>query len=97
MGWITTKCPQDFAEDSFSKRLRNLQNTIKAEKLVDANQVDKMFDSVVNNNHFEIFKKVSGNEEIESTEIKKIFKSMSLLVGYEPNKDHLSEKMVFTG
>ena len=64
VGWITTKCPSEFVEDSFSKRIRNFQNTIKTEKLVDSVLVDKMFDSVVNNNHFEIFKKTTGNEEV---------------------------------
>ena len=42
-----TKCPSDINEESISKRLKKLQDTIKEEKQVDSGLIDKLFGSMI--------------------------------------------------
>ena len=66
MAWVITKCPSDIAEDSVAKRLRVLQTALKDEKQVDSALIDKIFDSIINNNRFYISHKGTGNEKAEA-------------------------------
>ena len=59
--------------------------------------VDKLFDCLINNKHFYIFKKGSGNEEVEGADIRIIYQQLNTLPSYLINQDHLSEKMNWTG
>jgi hypothetical protein len=63
VGWIITKCPPEINEESVSKRLRFLQSSIKNDKAVDSALIDKIFDTIIDNGRFYIFKKGSGSEE----------------------------------
>lgn len=62
VGWIITKCPPDMTEDAVAKRIQQLQASFKNEKNVDGVLIDKIFENILSNNRFFLFKKTSGNE-----------------------------------
>lgn len=73
VGWVITKCPPELNEEAISKRLMKLQEAMKAEKPADGGMIDKLFENILTNNRYFIFRKTTGNEEAEGEEIRRIY------------------------
>lgn len=61
VGWVITKCPPDMTEDAVAKRIQQFQAAFKNDKNVDISTIDKLFENILSNNRFYLFKKTSGN------------------------------------
>ncbi len=73
VSWVITKCPPELNEEAISKRLMKLQEAMKAEKPADGGMIDKLFENILTNNRYFIFRKTTGNEEAEGEEIRRIY------------------------
>lgn len=91
VGWVITKCGPEITEDVISKRLQQMQTALKKQKNLDGDLIERLFSSILQNKRYFIFRKCTGKEEQEESEIKSIYKELDKIANYKFQTQHLKE------